>query len=348
MGILPPPRTTQALLALLDPAQVLLYDFRRMRFLVLALILAGAALRSFAQAQDPVVLNGIAVIVNDKVITLKDVYGMTQDEENFLRRRYAAEPKVLEEKIKSLRAERIEELVEHNLVLHEFEGLNHPLPESYVENRLNDDIKKFGDRLTLTKTLQAQGLTFESYKQKVRERTILEIMYSIKVPRDPAISPTRIENYYLTNQTKFQLEDRVKLRMIVLTNKTGAAVAPKELAQEISKKVDEGAPFSEMAKVYSQGSAAADGGDWGWVEKKVLREDLAKVAFTLKPGARSDVIETPSGVYLMYVEQMEPAHVRGLSEVREDIEKTLKAEESERLKKIFISRLKKKSFVRYF
>lgn len=331
----------------LDPPRIPPYDSSCMRFLVLALILAGAALRSFAQAQDPIVLNGIAVIVNDKVITLKDVYESTQGEEDFLRRRYASERKVLDEKIKSLRAERIEELVEHNLVLHEFEGLNHPLPESYVENRLNEDIKKFGDRLTLTKTLQAQGLTFESYKQKVRERTILEIMYSIKVPRDPAISPTRIENYYLTNQAKFQLEDRVKLRMIVLTNKV-TAVAPKELAQEIAKKVDEGAPFAEMAKVYSQGSAAADGGDWGWVEKKVLREDLAKVAFTIKPGNRSDVIETPSGIYLMYVEQMEPAHVRGLSEVREEIEKTLKAEESERLKKIFINRLKKKSFVRYF
>src|SRR6185503_15091841 len=102
---------------------------------------------------------------------------------------------------------------------------------------------------------------------------------------------------------------------------------------------------SEMARVYSQGSQASEGGDWGWVEKKVLREDLAKVAFSLKPGARSEPIETPSGVYLMYVEQAETAHFRSLSEVRDEIENTLKAEETKRLRKQFVDRLKKKSFV---
>jgi parvulin-like peptidyl-prolyl isomerase len=317
-----------------------------MRFLVLALVLAGAAFSTRGQSGG--VVNGIAVIVNEKVITLKDVNGMIREEADFLQRRYASDPKTFEEKLKALQAERIEELVEHQLVLHEFESLARPLPESYIDNRLNEDIKKFGDRLTLTKTLQAEGLTFESYKQKVKERTILELMYSIKVPRDPVISPTRIENFYLTNQTKFQLEDRVKLRMIVLTNRTGSVVAPKDLAADIAKKIDDGASFAEMAKVYSQGNAAADGGDMGWVEKKMLRDDLATVAFATKPGTRSDVIESPAGIYLMYVEQAQPAHTRGLSEVREEIEATLKAEEGKRLKKLFIDRLKKKSFVRYF
>jgi parvulin-like peptidyl-prolyl isomerase len=103
-----------------------------------------------------------------------------------------------------------------------------------------------------------------------------------------------------------------------------------------------------MAKVYSQGSQAADGGDWGWVEHKVLREDLAKVAFSLKAGQRSEPIETPSGIYLMYVEQVDPAHVRSLTEVREEIENTLKAEEVKRLRQQFVDRLKKKSFIVYY
>jgi parvulin-like peptidyl-prolyl isomerase len=121
-----------------------------------------------------------------------------------------------------------------------------------------------------------------------------------------------------------------------------------ELAREIAKKVDEGASFSEMARVYSQGSQASEGGDWGWVERKVLREDLAKVAFSLKAGQRSDPIETPSGVYLMYAEEADPAHARSLTEVREDIENTLKAEEFKRLRQQYVDRLKKKSFVVYY
>lgn len=316
-----------------------------MKKLFLALLLlAPLAIRGQASLE-----NGIAVIVNDKVITIKDVNLALRDDIDFLRRRYATQPAVFNEKLRALQEERIESFVENQLVLHEFETLNRPLPESYIENRINDDIKRFGDRLSLTKTLQAEGITFEAYRQKVREKTILDLMWSIKVPRDPVISPTRIENYYMTNQEKFKLEDRVKLRMIVLTNRPSeTAFSPVKLANEIARKIDEGAPFADMAKIYSQGSQATEGGDWGWVEHKVLREDLAKVAFTLKEGQRSDVIDTPSGVYLMLVEKFEPAHVRSLSEVREEIENTLKAAETKRLRQQFVDRLKKKSFVRYF
>jgi parvulin-like peptidyl-prolyl isomerase len=75
---------------------------------------------------------------------------------------------------------------------------------------------------------------------------------------------------------------------------------------------------------------------------------LAKVAFSLKAGQRSEPMETPSGVYLMYAEQVEPAHVRSLTEVREEIENTLKADEVRRLRQQFVERLKKKNLVVYF
>ena len=61
-----------------------------------------------------------------------------------------------------------------------------------------------------------------------------------------------------------------------------------------------------MASVYSEGSQKSQGGDWGWVERSVLRKDLADAAFALKPGQVSDVIDTPESVYLMLVEDKRP------------------------------------------
>jgi parvulin-like peptidyl-prolyl isomerase len=72
------------------------------------------------------------------------------------------------------------------------------------------------------------------------------------------------------------------------------------------------------------------------------------VAFTLKPGEKSGVIETPEACYLMLVEDKRPEHIKPLNEVRDDIEKTLLAQEGNRLQKQWIDRLKKKTFVRYF
>ena len=310
------------------------------------LLILSAPARAQQQGQ---LVNAIAAMVNDQVITIKDLRMATRDDLDFLQQRYASQPRVLDEKLKTLMSETLERMIEDRLVLNEFKSLGKPLPDSYIENRVNEDIKKYGDRLTLIKTLQAGGVTYESYRDKIRDNTVLALMWNLKVPRDPVISPTRIENYYVKNQDKFKLEDRVKLRMIVLTNRPSEkAFSPVDLAREIAKKVDDGASFAEMAKVYSQGSQAGDGGDWGWVEHKVLREDLAKVAFSLKAGQRSEPIETPSGIYLMYVEQVEPAHVRSLSEVREEIENALKAEEVKRLRQQYVDRLKKKAFIAYY
>ncbi len=64
---------------------------------------------------------------------------------------------------------------------------------------------------------------------------------------------------------------------------------------------------------------AATGAGWN---NPFLRKDLAEIAFKLKPGEMSGVIETPDACYLMLVEQTRLAHVKPLSDVRDEIEKT--------------------------
>jgi hypothetical protein len=48
------------------------------------------------------------------------------------------------------------------------------------------------------------------------------------------------------------------------------------------------------------------------------------------------------------VEEVRPAHVKPLAEARSDIERTLKTQERERLRKQWIERLKTKSFIQYY
>jgi hypothetical protein len=50
----------------------------------------------------------------------------------------------------------------------------------------------------------------------------------------------------------------------------------------------------------------------------------------------------------MLVEQRRPAHVRPLAEVQDEIERALLAQEHARLQKLYVDRLRKKTFVRYF
>src|ERR1044071_6706701 len=98
-----------------------------------------------ARAQsNPTVVNAIAAIVNDKVITMKDVYQSAREEAEFIERRYGRNPKERDDRINALLADRTEELIERELILDEFKTLAHPPPDSYIENRIAEDIKKSG------------------------------------------------------------------------------------------------------------------------------------------------------------------------------------------------------------
>jgi parvulin-like peptidyl-prolyl isomerase len=128
----------------------------------------------------------------------------------------------------------------------------------------------------------------------------------------------------------------------------------KGLAEEILAKINSGIPFAEMARVNSAGSQRAEGGDRGWVDRAYLTPALRQVVFSLKPGQRSGVIdlpktpEQPEACYLLQVDDVRAAHVKDLKEVRADIERTLMLEENRRLHKLWIERLKKKSFIEYY
>ncbi|MEO6183588.1 MAG: peptidyl-prolyl cis-trans isomerase [Verrucomicrobiota bacterium] len=315
---------------------------------VFAVLLCTAG---FAQAA---LVNGINAVVNDTVITYDEVERKIALIADGLFQQYRNQPQVLEERLKQLRADQMEELVERQLILNEFKTAGYKLPETFIDDAIREEIRKnfYGDSAKLTKTLQSEGMTKEAFRQQQRERIIVRYLSEQNISSQKIlISPFKIEKYYTENQERFKVGDQVKLRMIVLNQASSAEPGrAKQLAQEVLKKIEEGAPFAEMASIYSEGAQRAEGGDRGWVDRDRtdLKKELADAAFALKAGQLSGVIDLPEGCYLMLVEEARPAHVRPLDELRADIESTLQAQESANLRKQWIERLRKKSFVRYY
>lgn len=305
---------------------------------------------SFGLKAQPKLVNGIDAVVHDSIITMQEVDDVTASYARSLQAQYGDNPDALNQKITEAARQTLDRLEEDQLILHEFATGGYTLPESIIDQELEEDIKsKYPDRVTLTKTLQEEGISFEKFRQQYRDRFIITEMRFKNVNREIMISPHKVEAYYLEHKNDYNEEDKVKLRMIVLTNSPDAdTTETRKLAQEILGKLNAGAPFAEMATIYSQGSQAKQGGNWDWVEKSVLRKELADVAFTLKPGERSGVIETPGAFYIMLVEEKHSARVKDLSEVRDEIEKILLAKEHERLQQQWIGKLRKKTFIRVF
>ena len=295
------------------------------------------------------VADGVKAVVNNRVVTFAEVEDYTRPAAEALRRQYAAQPEVFQQKLNEALNDSLEQLVDRALILHYFETEGGKLPDSFVDQLVQERIReKFGDRVTLMKTLQAQGMTYEQLRKQIREQYIESALRQQNISREITISPFKVESYYQANQDKYKIDDQVKLRMIVLNKNAPDDTNAVQIAREIKLKVKDGASFNEMAAVYSQGSQQHAGGDWGWVERSVLRKELAEVAFKLTPGQTSDPIDAPDAIYFMLVEDKKPAQYRPLSEVRADVEKTLKVQEQAKLEKAWIDGLKKKTFIRYF
>jgi peptidyl-prolyl cis-trans isomerase SurA len=278
--------------------------------------------------------DGVKAIVNDSVITFAEVEDFAGPAIDSLRRQYAAQPDVFEQKLTDVLTNSLEILVERQLILHDFDTEGYKLPDSVLDEYVQDNIREtFGDRATFMKTMQARGETFEKYREELRDQYIETAMRRKNVTQEIVISPYKIESYYLAHQDDFKIEDEIKLHMIVLNKSSPDDTNTLKLAGEILTKIKEGATFGEMAGVYSQGSQQHQNGDWGWVERSVLRPELAAVAANIKTGQISDVIETPESDYIMLVEDRRPAHVKTLGEVRDDIEKNLRAQQQSQLER---------------
>ena len=319
-----------------------------MKFFRIISIVAAAS--CFSLPLHAELVDGIKAVVNSGVVTFAEVEEFAAPAAQALRREYAGEPNLFQQKLGDALNDGLEQLVERQLILHSFDTEGYRLPDTVVDELVQDRIReRFGDRITLMKTLQAEGMTYEKFRKDVRDQYIVAALRAKNIsPEKIIISPYKVETYYLVHQDDFKVEDEIKLRMIVLNKTSGDDTNTASLAGEILAKIKEGATFQEMASVYSQGSQRSQGGDWDWVERSVLRKELADTAFTLKPGQVSGVIETPEACYLMLVEQTRPAHVKPLSEVRDDVEATLRTQEQKQLEQKWVEQLKKKAFIRLF
>jgi peptidyl-prolyl cis-trans isomerase SurA len=325
------------------------------------LILAAAALALFAPARATEILDGVAAIVNDRIITYSEVRQYVQPVVQQLRRNYSG-PELIE-RIRAAQLDALDTLIERALIIQEFHEKGFKLPETYVDQQINDIIaNEFGgDRAAFIRTLQAQNMTLSQYREQIRDRIIVQAMRGRKTQQYVVVSPYKIEQYYKENADQFKVDDKIKLRMIFIKKLPAEPVSPeaspyapatadprRKLAEEILAQLDAGDSFESLARVYSEGKEAREGGDWGWIGRDVLRKELNEVAFSLQPGQHSRIIETPEGYYILYVEDLKPAHVRPLAEVRDEIEKILLQQQRAKLQQDWIKELRAKAYIRLF
>ena len=303
-----------------------------------------------ALAQEAEVIDGIAAIVNGDVITHSQIRAVVQPRERLLRSQYQGEE--LQKQIKEVREAALKDLIDRQLIVQSFRKEQFQLPDYFVEQRMNEIIRDNfgGDRNTFIKTLQAQNYSLSRFKNDEIERIIVAAMRSKNVKPNTTVSPTKVAEYYRTHREEFSSKEEVKLRMIMVPSRAdeGNAASQKAMAEEILAKLAGGADFARIAQMYSEDSTRDLGGDWGWIERKTLAAPLEKVAFSLRKGKISNIVELGGNYYILKVEDRRGGETKPLAAVRADIEKKLAQEEAQRLQENWLAGLRQKATIRKF
>jgi peptidyl-prolyl cis-trans isomerase SurA len=226
------------------------------------------------------------------------------------------------------------------------------IPPHVIEEHIDTIVREQfgGDKSAFIRTLQAQGFTLERFRQMEEEKIIVQAMRSQQVKSTTIIPESKIREYYQSHLADFTSEEQVKLRMLVMKKGVGGGSDDSKLKmmQEIREKIVSGAQFADLARMYDESSSQEQGGDWGWINRKTLNEALTKVAFALKPGEVSKILDLSGNYYVLYCEARKAAISKPFSELRDTIEKQLIQEERQKQQEDWIAKLRRKAYIKIY
>lgn len=295
-------------------------------------------------------VNGIAAIVNDKVITYSEVRDVVEPRERLLRSQYSGAELV--KKITELRKAALQDLIDRQLIIQSFEKDKLAIPTHFIDERVDAVIKENfgGDRSAFIKTMESQKYTLSKFRDLERQKIIVQAMRAKNVKSDLMIPPAKIEEYYRAHRELFSSKAQVKLRMIMIPgHPDNGGTAQKSMANEIRAKLITGADFDKMAQMYSEDSTRDLGGDWGWIDDKTLSPELSRVAFSLRPGEISKVIDLGGNHYILKAEARQGGDMQPLTkELRAEIERRLRQEQAQELQEHWLASLRSKAYIKTF
>jgi peptidyl-prolyl cis-trans isomerase SurA len=316
-------------------------------------LLVFAAL-AFSAWAGTVLVDAVAAQVGDKPIMVSDVMAVVEVQQLKMQNKLSDEE--LKKELRKTYKEALDALIERQLILDAYQtagkDAGRKIPEQFIDERIEtiiNDVFK-GDRVAVMTELQKNGMTFEEWRNEVRNQIIVMAMRKSTVEQNIKVSPQAMRERYEKNIEKYRTPEKVKLRMIMLKKgETDDEKAKKRAeADDLVVKLKAGDDFAALAKKVSQDSNAENGGEWDWILPGALREDLAKAVASLKVDQVSDVIETPDGFYIIKCEGKTGGTAASFEESQPEIERELRQEQGRILYDAWIGRLKKSVSIKAF
>jgi len=206
----------------------------------------------------------------------------------------------------------------------------------------------------LEKAAESQGVSFEEFKQNLRNQIITQEVIRREVGGHINISKEEEQKFYDDHKSQMDQPEQVRLSEILVSTekKTNATRDESEVLQAAQAKaaslldqIKKGAKFEDVAKKDSDGPSAAQGGDLGYFKRGTLAKELEEKTFTLKPGDVSDVTRTRQGFIILKVTEHQEAGIPPLKQIEPRVEEALYMQKLQPALRDYVTKLREDAFI---
>jgi parvulin-like peptidyl-prolyl isomerase len=295
------------------------------------------------------VFDHVVGVVDGEIITLSD---LDEAMPRFGKGNILKEGNLLDKEIKlrQARKEVLEMLIEERLLQKAAKQFGITVEDEEI-NKAIERIKQTGNVSDdqMMKELAAQGFSLEGYHhfltEQIRKAKIIEAAIKPQVP----MAEEKIQEYYQSH-TDHYLFPELRVSQILIQVPTEPTPTDWEQAKKkvemVLESLRKGTPFAEVASRYSDDTASApSGGDLGFFKKGELVPGLEAVAFSLKKGEISGVMQSSQGFLILTVTDIRGGSIAPFDEVKEQVMGDYYQEEVTRLYAKWLADLKNRSKV---
>jgi len=204
----------------------------------------------------------------------------------------------------------------------------------------------------LEKAAQAQGVSFEDFKQNLRNQIITQQVIGKEVGQKLNMTKEEEQKFYDDHKSELEQPEQIRLsEILVSTDKKGNGdeaqqiAAAQAKADDLLAQIRKGTSFEDIAKKYSDGPTASQGGDLGYFKRGTLAKELEDKTFAMKVNDVSDVIRTKQGFVILKVTEHQTAGIPPLSDVEQRVQDAIYMQKLQPALRAYLQKLREEAFI---
>jgi peptidyl-prolyl cis-trans isomerase C len=224
------------------------------------------------------------------------------------------------------------------------------------DNEVNQQVatlrQRFSSEKEFTETLSKMSLTEADLKAQMRQDLAIKKLIDQQIGAKVTITPEEAKAFYTSHPELFKAPEMVRASHILIKVDPNASSEDKAKAREritaIQQRIKKGDDFAAVAKESSECPSGANGGDLDFFQKGQMVGPFEDVAFSLKPGTVSDIVETQFGYHLIKVTEKKDASTVGFDDIKVKLEDYLKQQKVNEQLAQYVAQLKAGSKIETF